>query len=75
MTTPQEQADLDKLHADIIAEQARFSSLCQHTLDMSEDFLKHTGHKTKEAALLHFATDHQKTLRKLSQAHVKKWPD
>jgi hypothetical protein len=73
--TPAEQADLDKLHAAQAKEYENFSSLCRSYLELSEEMLKHTGHKSIEAALLYAATNHRKKIWALAAAHVRKWPD
>ncbi len=71
----QEQKDLDILHEEQAKERRSFSSLQLSYLDMDETMLKHSGHKSVEAALLYGARDHRKKLNKLVANHIKKYPD
>lgn len=71
----QEQKDLDQLHRDQATEQARFSSLVIHYLRMEPEMLRHHGSKTREEAIFKSTEAHKKTLEKLVQAHIKKYPD
>lgn len=75
MTTPEEQKDLDALHKEQAKERETFSYRCDHFLDMDETLLKHSGHKSVEAALLYTARDHRKKMRKIVAAHLAKWSD
>lgn len=74
-TSPEEQADLDKLHADQAKECEDFSSSIRMYLEMDETMLKHSGHKTNEAAVFYAAKQHIKRMDNLVKQHLKKWPD
>ena len=73
--SPEEQLDLTILHAAQADEYWNFSDRCRHFLHMNETLLKHSGHKSLEAALVYSAHSHVKALDRLVAAHMKKWPD
>lgn len=74
-TSIEEQKDLAALHEAQAKEREAFSCRCDHLLDMDDTLLRHSGHKSIEAALLYTARDHRKKLRKIVAAHIAKWPD
>lgn len=75
MKNPAEAADLRILHIQQDEEREHFSDRCRGILDMKEDELKHSGHKSIEAALVYTAKEHVKRLHKMIKEHIKKYPD
>lgn len=71
----QEKKDLEILKAEIQKEKLSCYDYCVSILRWPDDQLKHTGHKSKEAAVLWSVQNSQKKIEKLTQAHIRKYPD
>jgi hypothetical protein len=75
MTSPEEQADLDKLKLEqdkLVQQNFRWM---QELLRMDEAQLKQCGHKSLGAALEHTMRDTIKKIGKETQKFLAAWPD
>ena len=73
--TPIEKLDLELLKTATTKEKLDAFAMCVEFLRMDEQGLKHTGHKSREAAVFWTIRHAQEHCEKLTRAHVKKYPD
>jgi hypothetical protein len=71
----EEQKDLEALHALMKDERENFSLSLRLYIEMGPEELKHSGHKTNEAAVFYAAKAHVKRMDVLVKTHLRKWPD
>lgn len=74
-TSPQEQADLDIMHAARIDRQVRMYDYMSALSRMDETGLRNSGHKSFEAALVYAFRSAEKDIARLIKEHLKKYPD
>ena len=73
--TPQEQADLAQLMLDIAEAKRRLYDHASIFLDMPDEQVRHTGHKSKEHGVYAALENARKEIRRLEKAYLKKYPD
>lgn len=74
-TSEAEQADLEAFKAARVTEQIRCWTLCRAYVGMSQEELRHSGHKSQADAVLYTVKDSVKRVNKLWADFLKKWPD
>ena len=75
MATRQEQADLDAMKTERAKMLEQMFSTMSYLDRCNETALSHTGHKTREAAIRWTFQETEKRIRKLVEAHIRKYPD
>lgn len=73
--TDQERQDLDKLHVEVKSLKVQAFDTCKSYIRMQPEELKHTGHKSIEAAVLSTMKYYDDKCIKLTKEYIKKYPD
>ncbi len=73
--TDQEKTDLETLKQNIQKTKVDSFEYMESFLNMPEDHLKHTGHKSIEAGVIYALKEGVKKYRKLIENHLRKYPD
>jgi hypothetical protein len=74
-TSPEEAQDLIAMKIAVQEEKLRTFDLMHEYNRMSAEELKHSGHKSQEAALKYSMDRATKEIEKIHKAFLKKWPD
>ena len=72
---PGEEADLTILKVDLAIKREHFESYLRILLNLDEQGLKHSGHKSVESAVHKAAQDFIKEMNARVKQHIKKYPD
>jgi hypothetical protein len=75
VTTPEQQADLDKLLAAQQLVRLNNHNFMEHLMRMSPEDFKHAGFRNLEDGLIKSMTSATKKMKDLGAIYLKKWPD
>ena len=75
MTTPEQQADLDKLLAAQQLVRLNNHNFMEHLMRMSPEGFTHAGFRNLEDGLIKSMTSATKKMKDLGAIYLKKWPD
>lgn len=77
MMSEQEAIDCEELKRSIASAKQNFYTMCETIERATPEQLKHMGlrEKTKAEGMMHYFYSYQKDIKKIMDAHIRKYPD